>query len=169
MTRYIDTADAAKMLRLVLKATFPDVKFSVRISRHAGGSSIYVGWTDGPTTATVDKVVNGFKGKRFDAQDDLSYGADSWYCAKHGARPAETWGTGDDRSGPCESRCCAAAELVHFGSGHVSTCRTLSPEFRSEIEDAVAKQAGRAYDPEYHDGYEWMSSYVHRMAAETAR
>jgi hypothetical protein len=141
-SRYIDTAEAAKMLRPQLRKNFPGVKFSVRIDRYAGGSSIDVKWTDGPTAKQVEEIAHGFRGRRFDGMDDLSYGADSWYCPEHGARASHTWGTGDERDDVVSSRCCAQAELVHFGSGYVTANRTLSPEFEKELAKLVAHESG---------------------------
>lgn len=149
--RWIDTAEAAKLLRPQLKKTFPGVKFSVRISRYSGGSSIDVAWTDGPTEDQVEKVTHGFSGKRFDGMDDLAYGANSWFCAEHGSRPAATYGTGDDRSRPLQSRCCPAAELVHFGSNYLFTRRALSAAFTAELRAHVISQAGLPADPDLAD------------------
>lgn len=68
--KYIDTADQAKLLRKVLKESFPGVKFSVRISRYSGGSSIRVNWKDGPTQAQVEAVGAVFEGSYFDGMID---------------------------------------------------------------------------------------------------
>lgn len=132
--RYIDVAEVAKMLRPVLKRTFPGVKFSVRIDRFSMGSSIDISWTDGPTDEQVGKVTGGFQGGRFEGMTDCAYSADSWHCKTHGARSAETYGCDlADNNGPTHSRCCAHAELVHFSATFVHTRRDLSPEFRAEL------------------------------------
>jgi hypothetical protein len=144
--RYIDTAEVARMLRPQLKRVFPGVKFSVRISRYSGGSSIDVRWTDGPTVEQVEGVTHGFQGGRFDGMIDLAYSANSWYCAKHGSRAAETYGHGMGDDGPVHSRCCADAELVHFGSGYVHENRELSEGFRSVLAAQVRRQSGLADD-----------------------
>lgn len=54
---YVDTKDVAKMVREILKDEWPSWKFSVRTKRYAGGSSIDVYWTDGPTQGMVDSKV----------------------------------------------------------------------------------------------------------------
>lgn len=167
--RYVDTAAAAKMLRPQLKRAFPGVKFSVRIDRYAGGSSIDIGWTDGPLEADVRKVSDGFQGARFDGMIDLAYSADSWHCAEHGARAAQTYGHGDGTDGPCASRCCAAAELVHFTSGYVNPSRDLSPAFRADLEAAVAARFGRSYDDSVMVDGEWMGTHLHRLERGTRR
>jgi hypothetical protein len=70
---YLDTAAAAKLIRHLLKAAFPAVKFSVTTSRYSGGSSINVKWTDGPTYRVVDEMVSALEGKGFDGSQDLEY------------------------------------------------------------------------------------------------
>lgn len=140
--RYIDTAEAAKMLRPFLKREFPGVKFSVRIDRYAGGSSIDVNWTDGPTVEQVEAISRGFQGARFEGMTDCAYSANSWYCTEHGTRVAETYGC--DMSGNNDvhdSRCCAKAELVHFMSSYVHAIRRISPEFAAELRAAVIREA----------------------------
>lgn len=141
--RYIDTAEVAKMLRPALKKAFPSVKFSVCIERYAGGSSIDVGWTDGPTEAQVREVTRRFAGGRFEGMTDCAYSADSWYCPKHGARVAQTQGCDvASNNGVHQSRCCANAELVHFGASYVHGNRTASAEFRAELRATVLRECG---------------------------
>lgn len=161
--RWVGAAEAAKMIRAALKRSFPGVKFSVRGHR---GSSINVDWTDGPTDAQVSKVTHGFAGNRFDGMDDLQYHADSWHCATHGATVARTYGTGDDRSGPVNERCCEQAESVRFACGYVFTHRTLSPEFRADLEKLVAERFGVPYDETAMVDGQWMSDYLHRLSQE---
>lgn len=62
-----DVKQAAKDVRKVLKAKYPKTKFSVRAKRYAGGSSVDIEWTDGPTEKEVDedtkhlkRYVNGY-------------------------------------------------------------------------------------------------------------
>jgi hypothetical protein len=168
--RYIDTAVGAKMIRKQLKITFPGQKFSVRIDRFSGGSSTSIRWTDGPTVPQVEAVTKGFQGGRFDGMIDLAYHVDSWWCDTHGTGVANVFGhsyTSEQvgvgfGNGPVDSRCCAKAELVSFSSTFVHNTRELSAEFRGELEAQVAKECGRPYDPHYFDGYDWMSSLVHR-------
>lgn len=61
MTKYIDVTEIAKHIRKVLKSNFPDTKFSVRSSRYAGGASIDIYWTDGPTASMVDPLVTPYQ------------------------------------------------------------------------------------------------------------
>jgi hypothetical protein len=71
MTKYISVTDTAKMLRKDLKSTFPGVKFSVRSKSYAGGASIDVHWTDGPTESQVNRVLYRYSGATFDGMRDL--------------------------------------------------------------------------------------------------
>lgn len=163
-TRHVDTAEAAKMLRPLLKSECPGVKFSVRIERYAGGSSIEVFWTDGPTIDQVEKVTRGFQGRRFEGMTDCSYSADSWYCPEHGTRVAETRGCDVvGNNGVHDSRCCAKAELVHFRSSYVHTHRTISPDFTAELRAEVVRQAGLPADVDDHTHLPQHSLFWHGM------
>ena len=59
-----DVKESAKEVRKVLKTTYPDIKFSVRIRRFAGGSAVDIAWTDGPTGSEVRKATAHLKGHK---------------------------------------------------------------------------------------------------------
>lgn len=61
---------AARNMRLLLKAAFPGVTFSVR---KADYGTIRVSWTDGPQHEAVEAIVLRFKTGRFDSQTDYAY------------------------------------------------------------------------------------------------
>lgn len=63
MATYMTAKDTAKLVRAELAAKFPGYKFSVRAKSFAGGSSVDVTWTDGPTGRMVDAVIGKFSGK----------------------------------------------------------------------------------------------------------
>jgi hypothetical protein len=179
-SRWIATADVAKLIRAELKKSLSDTKFSVRISR-SGGSSIDVSWTDGPTTTDVDKIVHAFQGGRFESMTDCAYGAESWYCPDHGPRVARTYGCDvDERNGIHDSRCCSKSELVHFGATFVFTNRKLSTEFTAALAARVRKDCHMAADgplsepiPEGTRWYYNINSDVHnavwRLSNDTTR
>lgn len=108
--RYISATDTAKMLRRALKSEFPGVKFSVRTSKYAGGASIDIRWTDGPTEAQVKRIADLYQGATFDGMRDLK-------------EYRSTVLVSDD--GP---------EEVHFGADFVFEKRTHSPEFLGRLE-----------------------------------
>lgn len=73
-TTYVNLKDSAAELRKALRAAFAGTKFSVRGESYAGGASIHVRWTDGPTVAAVDEIAQGFAGASFDGMtDSMSY------------------------------------------------------------------------------------------------
>lgn len=166
MTHTIDVTATAKLVRPLLKGTFPAVKFSVRSDRYAGGSAIHVTWTDGPTTTEVSRITDGFTGGRFEGLTDCPYFANSWYCHEHGARPAITYGCDLAENNDVEdSRCCHRADLVHFRVTVVHLSRRLSPEFRADLETTVAELNGREYNPFDHSD----CCDVTLLAAKTTR
>jgi hypothetical protein len=60
---------AATAIRGELKVKFPGIKFSVRSSR-SGGSSIDIGWTDGPTVEQVAAITGKYSLGHFDGMTD---------------------------------------------------------------------------------------------------
>ena len=56
---YKDTTQSAKSIRKVLKDEYPNTKFSVRVKRFSGGSSVDIAWTNGPSERKVaDKTAH---------------------------------------------------------------------------------------------------------------
>lgn len=74
MTEYMDATETAKVVRRELRVNFKGIKFYVRTSKYAGGSSVRVRWVDGPTTDEVNKIVGFMHGGSFDGMtDSMSY------------------------------------------------------------------------------------------------
>ncbi len=112
-TRTIDTAEVARLIRKDLKAVFGNsVKFSVRTSRYAGGSSIRVSWTDGPTVDMVERIAKGYAGGGFDGMTDYKYRFDSYLDG----------------------------ERVRFGVDFVFCARRLSDDFKERASAAVERK-----------------------------
>lgn len=61
---------AAENIRRELKAAFPGTAFSVKTKSFSMGNDISVTWTDGPTTAEVDAITDGYQYGQFDGSDD---------------------------------------------------------------------------------------------------
>lgn len=79
MARHIDAAETAKLIRKVLKDKFPNTKFSVRIKRYSGGSSVNINYSNGASLDAVNEVLSQFKGKTFDGMTDMaSYHNSLW-------------------------------------------------------------------------------------------
>ena len=70
---------AGKNLRAQLRARWPGVKFSVRTDRYAGGSSLDVRWTDGPTVDQVDAIAKRYRAGSFDGMTDCyEFSRNAW-------------------------------------------------------------------------------------------
>lgn len=69
--KYLSCAETAKLVRLVLKESFPNLKFSVRGQTYSGGASIRVEWLDGANVAQVEGVAGLFKASYFDGSIDF--------------------------------------------------------------------------------------------------
>ena len=92
-SRHIPVTETAKIIRQALKEAFPEIKFSVRSDKYSGGSSINIGWTNGPHHALVDAIAKRFQGGYFDGMTDykggrvhkfkgefVSFGGDFVFC-----------------------------------------------------------------------------------------
>lgn len=64
-------AAAAAAIRTELKAAFPFCKFSVTSESFAGGDSVNISWTDGPTIAQVETISSKYQYGKFNGMDDL--------------------------------------------------------------------------------------------------
>lgn len=64
-------AQAAKQIKATLTKAFPGIKFSVRSDSFAGGDSVDVHYTDGPTTDQVEKLIGQHQYGSFDGMIDL--------------------------------------------------------------------------------------------------
>jgi len=64
-------AAAAAMIRKELKSAFPSVKFSVTSDSFAGGDSVDIRWTDGPTTGQVEKFSSKYQYGHFNGMEDI--------------------------------------------------------------------------------------------------
>jgi hypothetical protein len=68
--KYITCVETAKLIRAVLKESFPSIKFSVKSSQYAGGASISIYYNNGPTEQQVKSVISVFEGSYFDGMQD---------------------------------------------------------------------------------------------------
>ena len=65
-----EQARGAKNIRKELKVAFPGIKFSVRSNSFAGGNSINIEWTEGPTREEVENIANKYEQGSFDGMTD---------------------------------------------------------------------------------------------------
>lgn len=134
--QYFTTAETAVLIRVQLAKKFPGIKFSVRSSEYAGGSSIDVAYAFGPSCKEVEAVVNGFESRGFDGSIDLSYYKASWLLPDGSAQLAQTEGSEGSR-GQHEAVDTDAphpgAVLVHFGASYVHVSRRFSEAFYDQV------------------------------------
>lgn len=124
---YIGATDTAKLIRAALKSKFSSVKFSVRTSKYAGGASIQIDWTDGPTAAMVEAVIAPFEGAGFDGMEDYKYSKGAWLLPDGTAALRSVEGHfGADRQ-ELEAETDGALP-VHFGADFLFTRRQITPE-----------------------------------------
>jgi hypothetical protein len=121
-TRTIPTTDTAKFVRAALRAAFPRTKFSVRSAKYAGGSSIDVHWTDGPTEPQVTAITCLYRGATFDGMTDMKSYHDAILSTDGGA------------------------EAVHFGVDFIPSSRRISDAFRRQLEQEIADFTGEPFD-----------------------
>jgi hypothetical protein len=57
-SEWVPVAETARRIRAALKEAFPHVKFSVRSQSYSMGSSVSIGWTDGPIEKQVERVTS---------------------------------------------------------------------------------------------------------------
>lgn len=181
---YLSCAETAKLIRAALKQAFPSVKFSVRSSTYAGGASIRVGWTDGPTSAQVEKVAGPFAGADFDGSIDLKCYSEHWLEPDGSVVVAHAQGTESSRGylpeviGDPPS---PNARLVHFGADFVFCERDFSDEFTIAIRREICEAAGvyalemsKRYEVAVIDGRavachgasEWPQDLFYKIAAQ---
>jgi hypothetical protein len=127
---YFDTADVAKCIRSTLAKSWPKTKFSAKISRYAGGSSVQVSWVDGPTDAMVSAITDRFEGKGFDGMIDMAYYKDVFLMPDGSAEFAQTNGTeGSMGVVPAAKAWKPAPEAIRVSPGcYIFTERSLSLE-----------------------------------------
>ena len=174
--KYLSTKDTAAIIRKRLKREYPGVRFTVRSKRYAGGSSIDVSWTDGPTGAQVDLILKDYEGSGFDAMIDLKYPKTHYLGADGRVYFRGTSGTQGSAGvvPPIDNSHLADAmpddvQPVQFLCDFVFGNRRLSRQDELETEAAQFLYAQCRIDNPTgnprHDrfGNEWLSTWVHRL------
>ena len=143
-THYIAVAETAKLIRNALKRAFPGVTFSVKSKNYAGGCSVDVRWTDGPTTAEVEAVAQMFQGRRFDGMIDLAWSATLWLLPDGTATVASDPGSVDSMG--CHSAVRQwmphpEAKLISTGA-YVFCTRSTTSDLRARIQAFIARRGG---------------------------
>ncbi len=141
-TPYISTTETAKLIRAQLKKAFPGQKFSVRSKSYAGGSSISVYWTDGPTTKQVDAVTAIFSGSDFDGMVDLKTYNRHWLNPDGTVSIAHAGGQGSTRPDHYGDAPTPNSKLVSISADFVFANRETSPEWRAAVFTKFSETVG---------------------------
>ena len=155
MSRYIDVAETAKMIRVALKQKFPGIKFSVKSSRYAGGASINVHWFNGPTRKEVQAVTGPYEGSGFDGMIDMAYSKGAYLLPDGTAVYGWSQGTTGSRgsNAPYQEPLPAGAEKVHFGSDYVHCERSYTDSFIAPLIEEYKRDYGNGekivYEPSH--------------------
>ena len=139
--RFIGVTEVAKLVRQSLKKNFPDVRFSVRSSRYAGGASIHVMWKEEPQEDEVYAKVRQYEGSRTDGDYSPrpvyhSLRPDGEALVAH--NPASSAIGASEPQGE-DNRALAhlmpaGIELVHFGADYVFCHREPSEAEAAEMQ-----------------------------------
>lgn len=180
MGEYLSCAETAKLLRAALKKAFPGVKFSVRSDVYAGGASIRVRWTDGPSKKAVEAVAKPYAGGGFDGMIDMAYHTQSWLMPDGSVSAAYSPGTSGSRGmheGYSYPKPSPDAKLVSFGADFVFCEKEFSlTVYKAAVEKVcadygvdlpVVEETGFGWckmvpDPYVPNGCAGLSTLVHR-------
>ena len=66
-----EAAKTSSVIKKELKNSFHSTKFSVKSDTFAGGDSVNISWTDGPTTDEVENIVKKYQYGNFDGMTDM--------------------------------------------------------------------------------------------------
>lgn len=143
-TASVSLTDTAKLVRMMLKRKFPEVRFGVRCSRYSGGSSIDVRWTDGPRSGDVDAVVGVYAGQGFDGMTDSRYYNGAW-LHEDGSASVRRMGS-NATADPLQKVATLdkKAVPVRFEPSFVHSHRVISDERWAEIIKAYGAKMGDA-------------------------
>ena len=131
--KHVETKEAAKLIRKVLKRNFAGVKFSVRTNSYSMGSHVSIEWTDGPTESAVDAAVAPFYGVGFNSMDDSTFYTSTTMANEDGS-----------------------VENVMFSGSRPSCCRNISDAVALAIGAELAVVASSAvYLAEPHEDREF--------------
>ena len=141
--QHVSCPDTAKLVRKALQNNFPETKFSVISRRYAGGASIDVRWTDGPTTEDVDPVIHQYQGAEFDGMIDLKFHRTHWLRDDGSVLVHHDPGTESNRGsfpGTDNRRLAPAmppdARTVQFAADFITSQRYVT-RFDQKLEEAI--------------------------------
>jgi hypothetical protein len=119
ITRSYTTAGTAQLIREALKVAFPGIKFSVTSDTFANGSSVHIGYTDGPTWREVETITGQFKSGHFNSMEDIYEYKDE----------------------PVELDASGRLVRTSYGAKYISVQRNYSPAYGSYLNGLDLRQA----------------------------
>jgi len=136
-TKYLSCAETAKLVRAALHKNFPGVKFTARSDVYSGGASIDVRWVLGPTTKEVDAIAGRYESASFDGSIDMETSYSHWLKPDGDATIESGPGTEGSmgyipKVEPQPQP--EGAVKVHFGAHYVSCQRSLTENYRDEMD-----------------------------------
>lgn len=114
---------ASLPLQLEAKSQLPKTVDDMLSRTYAGGASIDVSWTDGPTAGQVRTATCLYEGASFDGMSDLKTYHDTLLAGENGD-----------------------VERVHLGADFIHTSRHISQHTYDQLAQLIAQLAGRACD-----------------------
>lgn len=149
---------AAKNMRIELQRAFPGVKFSVRSKSFSMGNDVRVSWTDGPSVAQVDAIINKYAGGSFDGMTDCyNYERGAWTDAFGEAKYVFSERAFSDKT---IAGCIRTVWSVRFPGNLKDTAQPTVEQFRSgELYNAEVPGLGGVL------AYNNIQSLIHRELA----
>lgn len=126
---YLSVKETAAAMRRALKASFPEVSFSVRMARGTAHGWIDVSWLDGPIEDAVRETVRVFQSSRFSGSDDSYHGV--------------------PQSGPVRYSCCGV--VTHRNMSR-ETKEAIVSRINSAAGEMVACLEESPWGPRFMDG-----------------
>ena len=126
---YLSVKETAAAMRRALKASFPEVSFSVRMARDTAHGWIDVSWLDGPIEDAVRETVRVCQSSRFSGSDDSYHGV--------------------PQSGPVRYSCCGV--VTHRNMSR-ETKEAIVSRINSAAGEMVACLEESPWGPRFMDG-----------------
>jgi hypothetical protein len=70
MKTLTQAAQAAKLARRELKEKYPEIKFRITSHNYSMGSTVNIGWNNGPTENAINQIVIKYQYGKFNGMDD---------------------------------------------------------------------------------------------------
>lgn len=141
-------AAAAALIRKELKAAFPYTTFKVTSSSFSMGDSVDISWTDGPTSAQVEKITRKYQYGDFDGMIDLY----------------EYTNTRDDIPQSKYVQCQRGRSDQTF----IAAIEQVNRYYGYDLKWSVNPHGYIQVENDQHTGHDWQSREIHRLIHKTS-